>query len=152
MTSPGIFTLRTYAIYGRSWIVLLLLTVPGLGQIAPGIVHFLFSFNFNSADVIKVGNSCWNSSCASSRSPNWSCRLWLCFFTFCIRRVCFSFSSHMDVIDAFYSRSIVVLASPLISSQMMWSILFPVLSLIFLLWFSQYTALVVLQLRVGKAA
>ena len=41
MMSPAIFTLRTYAIYGRSWTVLFLLAVPALVTIASEIVHLL---------------------------------------------------------------------------------------------------------------
>ena len=39
MTILAIFTLRTYAIYGKSWIVLFLLAVPALLNMASGIVR-----------------------------------------------------------------------------------------------------------------
>ena len=48
----AIFTLRTYAIYGRSWIVFFLLAIPGFLNVASNIVrtHALHSTNSVRSD------------------------------------------------------------------------------------------------------
>ena len=58
MILPGIFLLRTYAIYGRSRVVFFLLVVPGSGLIASYIVNQLFFVllqPFNVFDNLQSG-------------------------------------------------------------------------------------------------
>ena len=149
----GIFTLRTYAIYRRSRIVLFFLSFPGLVTIASSVVRSVMWLAYGSTDIVEVGSCRSDSNCASNRTPNWSSHLclWLFFLLMC--RVCFSFGSHVNFADAFNSKKpFCTFLHRLISSQPRWSILFLEPFSTFSSLYSRYTVLVASRLRVGEAA
>lgn len=83
MSSPGIFTLRTYAIYGRSRTVFFLLAVSALVTWSSGIVCFSFLFASGAADFSFSGSLSrrlqlrFLQSCRSVHGPVGSTKLHL---------------------------------------------------------------------------
>ena len=118
LTPPGIFLLRTYAIYGRSWIVFFLLAILGLGPFASGIVLlFLFSFTQDFADAFKVVDCCPNGNRTSCWTSDRYSQLCFYHFFFCKYWVCFHINYTRNITEPFYSMNILLLLRRLIISS-----------------------------------